>query len=247
MINEIKSYVLPDEYRSDFNIHVFITLVTIAVSMLVIEYFGWQTPFHGLAYERGLYDSYSRNDLNFYAQLWTSVSFFIILVVVPFITHKAGKQNFGIGLSPRNFFINLKPYLIILAFMIPVVFTACLSPQFNQFYPLYRPPSFDDWMIFELIYMTQLFCVEFFFRGFGLFRLEKYMPGKAVFIMMLPYVLFHIHKPFPEAVGSIFAGLILGFLALKSKSIWPGVFTHCIVAFSADAFSLYHSGHFSRW
>ncbi len=39
-----------------------------------------------------------------------------------------------------------------------------------------------------------------------------------------------------------FAGLVLGALALKSRSIWPGVLCHCIVAFSADFFSLWRSG-----
>ena len=84
--------------------------------------------------------------------------------------------------------------------------------------------------------------MEFFYRGFCLFRFERLAPGFAIFIMVIPYALLHIHKPFPEAMGSIVAGLVLGALALKSRSIWPGVLIHCTVAFCMDWFALIHSG-----
>ncbi len=158
----------------------------------------------------------------------------------------APKKQF-LGLSFNNFKQNFKPYLLILCFMLPIILLACMSPAFHNFYPLYRPPSLKLWLLFELVYLSQYFSIEFFFRGFGLFRMEKIIPGKAVFIMTLPYALIHIHKPLPEAIGAIFAGIVLGLLALKSKSIWPGVLTHCIVALAADIFSLYFSGHFRSW
>ena len=63
--------------------------------------------------------------------------------------------------------------------------------------------------------------------------------------MVLPYALIHIHKPFPEAIGSIFAGLVLAHLALKGKSIWPGVVLHMMIAVSMDFLGLWNSGFFN--
>ena len=62
-------------------------------------------------------------------------------------------------------------------------------------------------------------------------------------MMTLPYALIHIHKPFPESIGSIFAGIALGYLALKGRSIWPGVALHLFIAWTTDVLSL----HFSNW
>ena len=126
--------------------------------------------------------------------------------------------------------------------MIPVVFLVSMSTKFYRFYPLYRPSSGGDWMLFELVYLIQFFCVEYFFRGFALFRLHKDIGNKAIGVMVVPYALIHIHKPYPEAIGSIIAGLVLGHLAIKGRSIWPGVFLHMLIALSADTFGLYFSG-----
>ena len=60
--------------------------------------------------------------------------------------------------------------------------------------------------------------------------------------MVVPYALLHIHKPFPEAMGSIVAGLVLGMLALKTRSIWPGLVVHGGVALAMDWFALLRSG-----
>ena len=102
-----------------------------------------------------------------------------------------------------------------------------------------------DWMLYEFIYMLQFFAVEFFFRGFCLFRLERFAGLYAIPIMVIPYALIHIYKPFPEALGSIAGGLILGYLAIKTRSIWPGLFVHCGVALGMDTFALMRSGWFA--
>jgi membrane protease YdiL (CAAX protease family) len=77
--------------------------------------------------------------------------------------------------------------------------------------------------------------------------MEAMFPRYGVFLMVLPYALIYIHKPFPEALTSIVAGLVLGFLALKSRSIWPGILVHTTIAFSTDLFSLIHSGILFGW
>jgi membrane protease YdiL (CAAX protease family) len=52
----------------------------------------------------------------------------------------------------------------------------------------------------------------------------------------------HFGKPLPEAIGSIVAGYILGYLSLKSKNIFPGMILHISVALTMDLLSLWHRG-----
>ena len=83
---------------------------------------------------------------------------------------------------------------------------------------------------------------EFLFRGVLLFSLESRLGLAAVGVSVLPYCLIHVHKPLPEAFGSIVAGFVLGYLALTSRSIGGGVLVHCAVAFSMDTLALVRNG-----
>lgn len=239
----LKKYYLPESYQR-LDLKLLATFLLLTLCMLLIEYFGWQGPFYKNYQRFSLTSNLSRNDVFFYAQVFTSSSFITYMIIFPLVLHlfsPVQTENFYGLTGFKNFPMLFKPYIPLLIIMLPVLWIAAQTASFNQFYPLYRPQNVQDFLLYECIYLTQFIAVEFFFRGFFLFRLEKFLPGKAVFIMVLPYALIHIHKPFPEAMGSIFAGLILGMLALKSKSIWPGILTHATVAFSTDFFCLLHA------
>jgi membrane protease YdiL (CAAX protease family) len=60
--------------------------------------------------------------------------------------------------------------------------------------------------------------------------------------MTVPYVMIHFVKPMPEAVAAIFAGLILGYLAVRSKSFVPGFVLHVAVAMTMDFLVLWRIG-----
>ena len=135
-----------------------------------------------------------------------------------------------------------KPYAAFAILMTPVLFIACAQPGFYQFHPLYKPQGPSDWLAFETIYAMQFIATEFFFRGPLLFALYKKINDTAIFVMVIPYALIHIHKPLPEAFGSIVAGILLGVLAIKSKSIWWGVLLHIYIALLADTLGLFYSG-----
>ncbi len=212
--------------------------------MLIVEYFGWQSPFHFLFQDNNWYQGLSRNDKFFYAQIWTTVSFFVFLVLVPAVVFKISIKdiNWMMKLPPTS---SSKEYVQLYFLMLPILILVATRPQFYQFYPLYRPTSVIDWLTFEMIYLPQFFAVEFFFRGPALFLASQIKKEIAPIIMMLPYALIHIHKPFPEAIGSMFAGLVLGHLALKSQSIWFGVFLHMAIALSMDTLGLFFSGFFN--
>lgn len=222
-----------------------LTLLFIALIMLLVEYYGWQGPFlHHLHKSLGIFEP-SKNELMFKAQVFTSMSFFIFFFFLPFLFHLVfpmDKSSEILGLKGTDGKKALKDYAPLVLIMLPVLWVACSRPSFYKFYPLYNPPTLKMFLLYELVYLTQFFSVEFFFRGFGLFKMERLFPGMGVFIMVIPYSFVHIHKPFGEALGSIIAGIVLGHLALKSRSIWPGVIVHGCIALSADLFSMIHSG-----
>ncbi|GAB4024414.1 MAG: hypothetical protein Fur0010_27700 [Bdellovibrio sp.] len=219
-------------------------LLLLTSSMLVFEYFGWQGPFHQHFQATSWYRDLNLNYRNFYAQIWTTGAFFILMVCLPIFVLKFIVKNDAWLLSKPKL-ETLKFYNILYFIMLPVLIFISMSPNFYRFYPLYRPVTMSDWLLFELVYLPQFFAVEFFFRGPLLAFFEKLKEGFGVFFMTLPYALIHIHKPFPEAIGSIFAGIVLGHLALKGKSIWPGVILHMAIALTMDYLGLFQSGFFN--
>ena len=112
-------------------------------------------------------------------------------------------------------------YLILLAGILPVVFLASFAQTFQQNYPFYQKASRSllDFVVWEVEYLSTFVAVEYFFRGYLLFGLRRYLGSLALFVSMVPYCLIHVLKPAPEALGSIFAGLLLGTLALCTGSL----------------------------
>jgi membrane protease YdiL (CAAX protease family) len=56
--------------------------------------------------------------------------------------------------------------------------------------------------------------------------------------MIVPYCMIHYGKPLPETFGAILAGLILGTIAMRTKSIWGGALIHIGVAMTMDVLAL---------
>ena len=120
-----------------------------------------------------------------------------------------------------------------------VVFLSWFSfhnSSFAHYYPYYRLAhrSWFDLLAWEGLYLTQFVALEFFFRGFIVQGLRVPMGSMGVAVMMVPYMMIHLPKLWPEATGAIVFGIFLGFLALRSRSIWGGVAIHASVALTLD-------------
>lgn len=144
------------------------------------------------------------------------------------------------GLSPPRALAQLKPYALLFGAVLPLLLLASLRPEFRLYYPFYRRAgeSWLDLCVWELLYAFQFFCVEFFFRGFLLGATRRSLGSHAALAAMVPYCMVHFTKPVLEVVGAIPAGIILGVLALATRSIWGGVLLHVAVALSMDLLAL---------
>lgn len=218
--------------------------VFIAVILLLLDRYGLQSYFLNTYGGRLLDEGMDLNRVRFLAQLWFSGACLVLFVLLPLAFHLAFPVPFddALGLSPRRGLAHWRVYGLLVLVMAPVLWNAAAAPSFHDFYPMYKPVDLRDWFMYEMVYLLQFVFLEFFFRGFALFRLESRFGLHAVTLMVIPYALIHVHKPLPEALGAVVAGLVLGMLAIKTRSIWPGVLVHCSVALMMDVFALTHSG-----
>jgi membrane protease YdiL (CAAX protease family) len=116
-------------------------------------------------------------------------------------------------------------------------------PDVRSEYPLSRIlfAHRDLVLWYEAAYVLFYYIAwEFFFRGFLLFPLAKRFGGmNAVLIQTISSCLVHIGKPEAEIFGSIFAGIIFGVLALRTRSFWYGFALHAGIGVLTDLFILF--------
>ena len=180
---------------------------------------------------------------------WAGITIFFY-VAIPFITIRLvfKEKRSDYGLKWKGAFSFARLYGIAFLILFPVVVWISFSPHFQITYPFYVPNDRADmipyFLVWEIFYVAQFFALEFFFRGWMVLGLKKELGMYSVFVMMIPYCMIHFTKPMPECMGSIFAGIFLGFMTYRTHSIWMGAILHIAVALSMDFLSLWHKGYF---
>lgn len=134
-----------------------------------------------------------------------------------------------VGLSLKTWRLSVKYAAASLIFALPIMYYGATLPEFRAYYPLW-PPAADgarNFLLYQAAIGILMFNNEFFFRGYLLFNLKK-AAGKnlAILLHAILYMLVHIGKPPLEVPYSFFAGLLFGFLAIKTRSILPGFLIH---------------------
>ncbi|MEO8185310.1 MAG: CPBP family intramembrane glutamic endopeptidase [Deltaproteobacteria bacterium] len=145
------------------------------------------------------------------------------------------------GLRGRGFLKHLWIYGVCLAIVIPVLLIVAHQPDFGSYYPFYKQSSRSvfDFLAWEAMYWVQFFSLELFFRGWMVGALRRTLGSSAIFVMAVPYCMIHYGKPYLEAHGAIVAGVVLGSLAMRTRSIYAGFLLHISVAVGMDLLSLY--------
>jgi uncharacterized protein len=139
-------------------------------------------------------------------------------------------------------------YLTLFIGVMPFVLHAASSAPFLAKYPLGRAMVDDGaillqhLIVHECFYLLVFVSGEAFWRGFLSFGLERDFGLYALALMIVPYVTGHFGKPLPETLGAIVAGGLLGWLALKHRSVWLGVAVHYGVAITMDLLAIRGNG-----
>jgi membrane protease YdiL (CAAX protease family) len=222
------------------NLKPLIVLVVVAVSLTVQEYFGQENYFAKHWPPPTTLDGGEFWQLESFA--WWSGWRVFGYIVIPILAIWAmpGERVRDYFISFKGFTKHIWVYVILFLLIAPAVYVASTTESFRHTYPFYKlaeRSAFDLWA-WEAMYAAQFVALEFFFRGFMLKALAPRFGSGAIFVMIVPYCMIHYGKPLPETLGAIGAGLILGTLAMKTKSIWGGVLIHISVAISMDVLAL---------
>ncbi len=249
--------------NTTFNKRVLIIAVTVCFSLACIEYVGKNDGyFLILKFIRyiGFAETSDRlkfliihetNQQLFSLGYWV-FTIFVFYFLIPAIIIKFifRERLHDYGLYGGKVFRERKIFTLFLIIMIPLVLIFSTTESFQLRYPFYHlqtnEPLWPSFFIWQLLYFFQFIALEFFFRGFMVHGLKKQFGYYSVFIMTIPYCMIHFGKPFPETMAAIIAGIILGTLSLKSRSIWMGVAIHYAVALSMDLSALWQKGFWSH-
>ncbi len=225
-----------------------VALVYCAVMLTAMEYFFIPPRLESILSGPGVGGWYEPSLM---AGLGWSLSCLIGFALIPMLLLKfSGQSVASHGFAAKGFFSHLWVYLLLYVLMVPLIYLASLQPDFKNLYPFIpeAKKSLPVYFSWELAYVLQFFCLEFFFRGYLLYMLERHMQKwVAIAVMVVPYTMIHFHKPFPETYGAVIAGMALGYLSLKYRSWLGGAVLHSLVALTIDFLSSKQAGLFSNF
>lgn len=172
-----------------------------------------------------------------------AISAFLIMFVVPALiiryVLKRPLKEFGLNIPE-----NLTKILTIIGsatlVLLPFLFFFAGKISFQQYY-LIKQGLGGLFFLQILASCLYFFAEEFMFRGvlfFGLWDKFKY---NTFWISNLIFAVFHLNKPHGEALFAFFAGLLLSYTALKTKSFLPATIIHAVIALVLNLIILFHA------
>ena len=180
-------------------------------------------------------------DKAFHGRLWGHFLCLVLMGIVPtvitLVTDRMGLGEMGLGVrkAGREFLI----VTVLFVLFVPFVLYFSTWPGFQRTYPRIAAAKVDAniFLLFHLLYLVKWAAWEYFFRGWMLFAFKRDFGTRSVLISTIPFALMHYGKPEVETLSAIAAGFILCWLALKGRSIWPGVAIHAAVSRTMELFA----------
>ncbi len=154
------------------------------------------------------------------------------------------------GLSWGKVKFTLRSFCVMAPAVAVIAYWTGFQPAFFDVYPLNETLRLQNtglesraavslFWIHAVFYLGYYFGWEFLFRGFLQHGLqhglsEKYGLPAAIFVQTLASTVLHYGHPDCEIFGSIAAGLVWGFLAVRTKSILSGFGQHALLGIVLD-------------
>jgi len=213
------------------------TILFITVVLFVYCYFG-SYSFFGKTFS-------GTPDLEYFRIIYHHIAcfalFFVIGLLYTKLILKKSPKEFGLG------FGDSKTGLILCAaatVIMPLLGLSCITdPEMVAAYPLVDLHVFGAWYYvlgYFASYLLYYVGWEYLFRGIGLFGTEGKI-GSLGAILLTGMISALIHtsiggfgKPMLETLSAIPAGLVFGWVAYKTKSIYYSLYMHMIIGFSTD-------------
>ena len=173
-------------------------------------------------------------------QLFRALLIFLLVFIFWKVSGHSKKTAFY-GFKLKG--VDIKPYFVLLALMVPLIAMASTQPDFLRKYPtfanffkesIYNPVTLAKLALYELLYGFDYVAIELFFRGFVLYAISRFLGKGAIIPMATMYVFIHFGKPMGETISSFFGGVILGVIAYETNSIVGGIIVHCGIAYMME-------------
>jgi hypothetical protein len=191
---------------------------------------------------------------NFRLQMLSFGSGVLLLVVVPFVLIKfrfrERLSDYGLGLGDVKLGAAFCGLVLLLS--LPLFYFSSRSPQIWAEYPLIYQGmdaaeikqvfNWSSFLLFEMMYVSFFFVIEFTFRGYMLFGLEQQFGRYTVLIQMLSYTAWHLPKPTGELLGTPVFGFAVAAVTLRLRSVWYVFFAHWLLNIFLDLMILWNRG-----
>lgn len=178
---------------------------------------------------------------DFHKHLWRHGSAFLLLMLIPlcYARFVEGIRWRELGLGIRGARREILLCTAILLVLVPALWGASHLDGFRRMYPRVKATTDAPGLFFAFhaAYGVKWLAWEFFFRGFMLYGFKRHVGAAAVLVSTIPFVMAHLGKPLLEVVASFFFGLLLCWITLRGRSIWPGVGLHWGVSFFLELFA----------
>ncbi len=214
-----------------------IASVYAAIALTFLEYFARPAFFEQIF--PGAAGAYFGLYPHLWWALWTIALFLVVPAVLVRALFKQRLRDYGLNLAIKRQHWWL--YLGLFAAVLPIVVLASRRADFQNIYPFYRgafQATTGTILVWEMAYLTQFLALEFFFRGFLVLGLGRAIGRASIFVAMVPYCMLHFHKPPAEAFAAIVAGIVLGEVSYRTRSIAGGVIVHIGVAVTMELLAL---------
>ncbi len=159
----------------------------------------------------------------------------VITAMLLLVHHLFDKKEPFYGVTLKNF--SARPYLVMLAIMVPLVAAASTQQDFLHMYPrmqsidyLQQPGRGFQKILYQLSYGSDFFSIELFFRGFLVLAFARWAGMGAILPMAMFYCTIHFGKPLGECISSYFGGMILGIVSYHTRTIVGGFMVHVGIA-----------------
>ncbi len=124
-----------------------------------------------------------------------------------------------------------------LVLVLPIIIVNARRPKMWAHYPQIRNAVWTQRLHMKntLSWALYLLGYEFFFRGFLLMNMERWLgPWPAIAITTALYVWAHLPKNAAETIGCIPMGVVFCAAALLTGGFWPAFVIHVSIAVTSD-------------
>lgn len=228
-----------------------VVLLSVPVILTILYYFGRPDFYHAnlRQYVPPHWPLQRMYGFFYFAIMCTVTRMFVPWVLMALM--RRGPSQYGY--APPSRFEFAWVYGILFLLVIPFLWYASSLSSFQHRYPFGREIIVGDavplwdFVVYQAFYLFVFVSGESFWRGYILFGLYRHIGYLAIPVMVIPYVMVHFGKPWPETFGAILTGCVLGFLAIRHRSFWLGVAVHYAAAISMDLLAIHQRGLVFTW